>query len=453
MNSNITKTRTLNDVNIAQKQRQASQLLGTVMSPLEARLEKAFLTYRDQPLLHGFCNLFERNLTVDLDAQTFVLGDMLRINTALLQDIEAAKLTEAEKNAQVFWLILYHCTYFVLGYQLRVMVEHNADKLTLHMACSQTVLHQLAALRVDQPQNSEYWLRHGYKFKPLISWPADANMENSLVTAINNGQVTPSTLTESPLLELSERQCAVGSVQDYEATTHENFAQEMLNEWLAEFSKCNSFGDQSFNGIRLLYFKSNPPRDVSEALMECLQSKYPVTDDVALYNNKKLANDYYAPRKADPILETTGHIELFIDCSGSISSGDVGDCIKIFTDFFTKKRKKMTYSINTFDTSILSKIDVLEDEDPNVKLKELAILGGGGTDFRCIAKHIQDLTDAGNPGPNGKPYKADLAIVFTDLAGCFPDTTPCDFVWVTTTKQCNLGSVSNTPIPGSVVYI
>jgi len=80
-------------------------------------------------------------------------------------------------------------------------------------------------------------------------------------------------------------------------------------------------------------------------------------------------------------------------------------------------------------------------------------LGGGGTDFRCIAAKVQELTDAGDPGPNGKPYKSDLAIVFTDLAGCFPDTVPCDFVWITTTRDCDLGAVASVNIPGTVIYL
>jgi len=105
----------------------------------------------------------------------------------------------------------------------------------------------------------------------------------------------------------------------------------------------------------------------SEAIMDCLRSRYPVTDDVALYNNKKMANDYFAPRKADPIEEKTGHVELYLDCSGSISSGDIGDMLKIFTDFFAKRKKKMTYGLSCFDTSILSRITVGEDEDPVAK--------------------------------------------------------------------------------------
>jgi hypothetical protein len=41
----------------------------------------------------------------------------------------------------------------------------------------------------------------------------------------------------------------------------------------------------------------------------------------------------------------------------------------------------MTYGINCFDTSILSRIEVTEGDDPIQKVNQLAIVGGGGTDF------------------------------------------------------------------------
>jgi hypothetical protein len=454
MNTNVTSVRPLNDTTIADKQRAASTVLQKVLSPFEARMEKAFMASRERPLLRGFCNLFERNLTFDLDKQSYVWGDRMRMNAELLQAIEASQLSEDAKNEAVFWAILFHCTYFVMGYQakLAAITEETECQLS-HIAFTQVVLQQMAALSVPQPTDAPHWQGAGYEFKPLLQIQSSATLETEILDKLKNGTVTPDSITKIPLLLFSELQGAQGSLAEFTAETHENFAQEMLNEWMAEFAKTNTFGEGSMNGIRLLYFKSKPPRDASEAIMECLQSEYPVTDDVALYNNKKLANDYFAPRNAEPIKEKTGHIELFIDCSGSVSAGDIGNCVKVFTDFFARKKKKMTYCISTFDTSVLSRIKVGEDEDSNDKLKELAILGGGGTDFRCIAARVQELIDAGDPGPNGKPYKCDLTVVFTDLAGCFPDTVPCDFVWITTTRDCDLGKVASVQIPGTVIYL
>jgi hypothetical protein len=455
MNTNVPQaTRPSNDAAIAQKQRAASTVLQRVLTPFEARMEKAFLASRGRPLLRGFCNLFERNLTFDLDKQSYVWGDRMRMNVSLLQAIESAQMSEEERNAAVFWAILFHCTYFVLGYQSRLAGIRSTEEYQLsHAAFTQAVLQQMAALSAPQPDNAPYWEENGYVFQPLCQGQAGANLENEILDQLKAGAIAAANMTRVPLLMFSELQGDQGAMQEFTPASHETFAQEMLNEWVAEFSKCNTFGDGSINGIRLMYFKSRPPRDASEAIMDCLQSKYPVTDDLALYNNKKLANDYFAPRKADPIEEKTGHIELFIDCSGSISAGDIGDCMKVFTDFFKRKKKKMTYGISTFDTSVLTRIEVKEEEDPNAKLKDLAILGGGGTDFRCIAAKIQQLTDAGAPGPGGHPYKCDLALVFTDLAGCFPDAAPCDFVWVTTTRDCDLGKVASVPIPGTVIYL
>jgi hypothetical protein len=454
MNVTSATTRPLNDSLIAQKQRAASAVLQKVLSPFEARMEKAFLAHRNQPLLRGFCNIFERNLTFDLDQRSYVWGDRMRMNTQLLEAIESATLTEAQKNQEVFWAIMFHCTYFVLGYQNQLASIKDEVKIQqAHQAFTQAVLQQMASLQVAQPSNAAHWETHGYIFKPLMTILPSATLEVEILNQIEAGTVVPENLTRVPSLDFSQLDGVQGAMGDFNPEAHESFAQEMLNDWVAEFTKCNTFGDGSFNGIRLLYFKSNPPRDASEAIMECLQSKYPVSDDLALYNNKKLANDYFAPKKADPIEEKTGHIELMMDCSGSISAADIANCIKVFTDFFAKKRKKMTYCITTFDTVILSRIDVNEDEDPNEKLKELAIIGGGGTDFRCTAAKIQELIDAGEPGPDGKPYRCDMCVTFTDLAGCFPDTVPCDYVWVTTTKNCDLGSVSNVPIPGTVIYL
>lgn len=443
-----------NDSSVAQKQRAASSVLQKILSPMEARLEKALLAYRQAPLLRGFCNLFERNLTFELDSQTFVWGDKLRFNAKLLEAVESSALSEADKNQEVFWAILFHTSYFVLGYQQRLATATDPnDYLLKHISFTQAILQQMQSLNVPQPTQSKLWTDLGYTFQPIISITPSATVEDEISDMIRGKQVDPSKLTTVPRLQFSELQAAQGQMQGFTPQTHDTFAQEMLNDWVDEFAKLNTFGENSMNGVRLMYFKSKPPRDVSEALIDCLQSEYPISDDLALYNNKKLANDYYAPRKGDPIKEKTGHIELFIDCSGSISAGDVGDCLKIFTDFFSKRKKKMTYAINTFDTSILSRIEVNEEEDPNVKLKELAIVGGGGTDFRCIAEKVQALITEAAPGANGKPYHCDLAVVFTDLAGCFPDTVPCDFVWVTTTKNCNLGAVTSVAIPGTVVYV
>ena len=443
----------MNDLDVAEKQRMASSVLQKVLNPLEARIEKAFIAHREKPLLKGFCNLFERNLSFELDRQSFVWGDRLRLNASLVQEIEASALTEDEKNTAIFWLILFHSTYFILGYQTRLANLPESDWEYAHAAFAQATLHQMASLGINQPAAAAFWTSNAYEFEPLVTVASSARMEDEIIDNLKAGTFTVDQLTAVPMLQFSELQGVLGNLKDYAPEEHETFAQEMLNEWVDEFTKINTFGEGSINGIRLMYFKSKPPRDASEVIMDCLKSKYPITDDLALYNNKKLANDYFAPRKADPIVETTGHVEMFIDCSGSISAGDIGDCLKVFNDFFTKKKKKMTYGFSTFDTGILSRIIVKEDEDPMVKIRELAILGGGGTDFRCIAAKLQELTDAGDPGPNGKPYKCDLAIVFTDLAGCFPDSTCCDFVWVTTTKDCDLGAVSSVPIPGTVIYL
>ena len=95
-----------------------------------------------------------------------------------------------------------------------------------------------------------------------------------------------------------------------------------------------------------------------------------------------------------------------------------------------------------------------EEGDPVQNLNELAIVGGGGTDFRCIAANIQEMLSNGGPPPGGNSkYRCDLAVVFTDLAGSFPDSVPADFVWVTTTKQCNMGAVAGLSIPGTVIYL
>src|SRR5437867_4609397 len=117
-----TSPRPLNDGNVARSQRAASTALQRILQPFDARAEKAFLAFRDKPLLRPFCNIFERNLTVVLDQQSYVWGDALRINTRLMQAIESSALTEDQKNHAVFWLLLFHTSYFALGYQNRLIL-------------------------------------------------------------------------------------------------------------------------------------------------------------------------------------------------------------------------------------------------------------------------------------------------------------------------------------------
>lgn len=447
-------TRPLNDAGVATTQRAASQTLGGLLSPLQARLTKAFGAHRDRPLLRPFCNVFERHVRCELDQQSYVWSDALRLNTRLVQAIEAAPLSEADKNAAVFWLILFHTNYFALGYQTRWLKAPPEQQRALHLAFTQAVAHHLVSLGVAQPDNAPHWEAHHYHFKPLVALPPSLKMAEEALALLESGAVAAEDLTQIPLLELTELNGCMAGLQGFSPQAHETFAQEFINDWVAEFTKTNDFGLGSANGMRLLYFKAHPPRDASEAILDCLRSTYPVADDLALYHNKKLANDYFAPKKADPIEEKTGHIELFIDCSGSISAGDIGDCLKVFQDLFAKRKKRMTYGISCFDAAILSRIEVAEDEDPVEKLQQLAIVGGGGTDFRCIAANLQDLLANGGPPPGGNSqYHCDLAVVFTDLAGTFPDAVPCDFVWVTTTAQCHLGNVASLTIPGTVIYL
>ena len=447
-------TRPLNDANVAATQRAVSQTLGGLLSPLESRLAKAFQAHRDSPLLRPFCNIFERHLKVELDQQSFIWSDTLRLNTRVVQAIDTSPMSEDEKSEALFWLVLFHTSYFALGYQTRHLKAAPDGQALLNLAFTQGVAHHMQSLGVKQPANAPCWEQHGYVFKPLAALPAGPKIAEEALTLLEQGALQTSNITHTPLLQLTDLNGCVANLQDYSSQVHETFAQEMINDWVAEFMKTNDFGSEGMNGMRLLYFKANPPRDASEALMDCLRSKYPVAADLALYHNKKLANDYFAPKKADPIEEKTGHIELFIDCSGSISAGDIGDCMKVFHDFFARRKKKMTYGISCFDTSILSRMAVTEEEDPVQKLNQLAIVGGGGTDFRCIAANIQEMQTNGGPPPGGNSkYRCDLAVVFTDLAGSFPDSVPCDFVWVTTTKQCNLGAVAGLSIPGTVIYL
>lgn len=439
-------SRPLNDAHVAEVQRAVSQTLRNVLSPLEVRIEKAFLAHRSRPLLRPFCNIFERNLRICLDQHSYIWGDELRINTRLVQIIDASPVSEEDKNQAIFWLILFHTSYFAAGYQSRLAKLAKDQRPLHHLAFTQAVLHQMASLQVQQPSDAAYWKDNGYGFRPLMGIQPSATTEVDVLEALTAGRIQPETLTATAMPDFVSLKGQGGQLADYQAQNHEAFAQELINDWVMEFTKSFDFGSQSLNGIRLLYFKAHPPRDVSEAIMDCLRSKYPVADDLALYNNRKLAYEYFAPRKADPIEDKTGHIELFCDCSGSISAEDIGNCLKVFNDFFAKRKKKMTYAINCFDTSILSRIEVTEEEDPVEKLKQLALVGGGGTDFRCTAAKIDDLQNADSR------YHCDLAVVFTDLAGVFPDTTPCDFVWVTTTKQCNLGAVTSVAVPGTVIY-
>jgi len=100
-------TRPLNDATIATTQRAVSQTLGGLLSPLEARLAKGFQSHRDKPLVRPFCNIFERHLKVELDQQSFIWSDTLRLNARLVQGIEAAAISEDEKKEEVFWLVLF----------------------------------------------------------------------------------------------------------------------------------------------------------------------------------------------------------------------------------------------------------------------------------------------------------------------------------------------------------
>ena len=447
-------TRPSNDAAIATTQRAVSQTLGGLLSPLEARLAKGFQSHRDKPLVRPFCNIFERHLKVELDQQSFIWSDTLRLNERLVQVIEPAAISEDEKNEEVFWLVLFYTSYFALGYQTRCLKAPAEQQPLLNLAQTQAVLHHMRSLGIQQPANAPHWEQNGYVFKAMMALEPGPKIAEEALSQLEQGAVAVAEVTHTPLLQLTDLNGCVASLQEYSPQVHETFAQEMINDWVAEFMKTNDFGSEGFNGIRLLYFKANAPRDASEAIMDCLRSRYPVADDLALYHNRKLANDYFAPRKADPIEEKTGHLELFIDCSGSISAGDIGDCLKVFRDFFAKRKKNMTYGISCFDTGILSRIEAGEGEDPVEKLSQLAIVGGGGTDFRCIAANIREMQERDGPPPGGNSkYKCDLAVVFTDLAGSFPDTVPCDFVWVTTTKQCNLGAVAGLSIPGTVIYL
>jgi hypothetical protein len=445
--------RPLNDTSVAATQRTVSKTLSGLLSPLEVRLTRAFGAYREKPLLRSFCNIFERHLKVDLDQQSFVWSDTLRLDTKVLQAIETAAGSEEEKNAAVFWLILFHTSYFALGYQNQYLKASSEERSRLHAAFTQGALHHMQSLGIKQPANASHWERSGYSFKPIATLQPGPHMAEDAAALLAQGALQASDLTVIPSIAITDLNGCVASLQNFSPQSHETFAQELLNDWVAEFTKTNDFGSVGTNGIRLMYFKANPPRDASEAIMDCLRSKYPVADDLALYHNRKLANDYFAPKKADPIEEKTGHIELFIDCSGSVSAGDIGDCIKVFTDFFARRKKKMTYAISCFDTSILSRITVGEEEDPVQRLAELAIVGGGGTDFRCIAAKIQELQAQGDGTGGNIQYRSDLAVVFTDLAGSFPETVPCEFAWVTTTRQCNMGVVAGLSIPGTVIYL
>src|ERR1039457_5075153 len=95
-------TRPLNDATIATTQRAVSKTLGGLLSPWEARLARGFQAPREKPLLRPFCNIFERHLKIELDQQSFIWSDTLRLNTRLVQGIEAAAISEDEKNEAVF---------------------------------------------------------------------------------------------------------------------------------------------------------------------------------------------------------------------------------------------------------------------------------------------------------------------------------------------------------------
>ena len=133
-------TRPLNDATIATTQRAVSKTLGGLLSPLEARLAKGFQSHRDKPLVRPFCNIFERHLKVELDQQSFIWSDTLRLNARLVQGIEAAAISEDEKNEAVFWLVLFYTSYFALGYQTRCLKAPAEQQPLLNLAQTQAVL-------------------------------------------------------------------------------------------------------------------------------------------------------------------------------------------------------------------------------------------------------------------------------------------------------------------------
>jgi hypothetical protein len=289
----------LNDA-VAVTQRAVSQTRRFAFA-FESRLAKA-CAHRDHRC-PPFLQHLERHLKTELDQQSFIWSDTLRLNTRVVQAIDAAPISEDEKNAAVFWLVLFHTSYFALGYQTRYLKAAPDQQTMLNLAFTQAVAHHMRSLGVKQPANSPHWEQHGYVFKPLAALQPGPNIAEEALTLLEQGTVQSADVTHTPLLQLTDLNGRVANLQDFSSQVHETFAQEMINDWVAEVMKTNDFGSEGTNGIRLLI--SRPTCRASEAIMDCLRSKYPVADDLALYHNKKLANDYFAPKRPT-IEEKTG---------------------------------------------------------------------------------------------------------------------------------------------------
>jgi len=101
----------------------------------------------------------------------------------------------------------------------------------------------MAALSEPQPADAPHWQGNGYEFKPLLQIQASATLETDVLDQLKSGAVSPDSITKIPLLLFSELQGVQGALAQYTPEAHENFAQEMLNEWMAEFAKTNTFGE------------------------------------------------------------------------------------------------------------------------------------------------------------------------------------------------------------------
>ena len=223
-------SRPLNDAKVAVTQRAVSQTLGGLLSPLNSRLAKAFQAHRDHPLLRPFCNIFERHLKTELDQQSFIWSDTLRLNTRVVQAIDAAPISEDEKNAAVFWLVLFHTSYFALGYQTRYLKAAPDQQTMLNLAFTQAVAHHMRSLGVKQPANSPHWEQHGYVFKPLAALQPGPNIAEEALTLLEQGTVQSADVTHTPLLQLTDLNGRVANLQDFSSQVHETFAQEMITD-------------------------------------------------------------------------------------------------------------------------------------------------------------------------------------------------------------------------------
>ena len=168
-------------------------------------MEKAFMAHRDKPLLRGFCNLFERNLTFDLDKQSYVWGDKMRMSVELLQAIESSPLSEDAKNDAVFWAVLFHCTYFVLGYQAKLAVIKDDAEYSFPTSPSpRPFFSRWRPSRSRSPTDAPHWQGNGYEFKPLLQIQASATLETDVLDQLKSGAVSPDSITKIPLLLFSE---------------------------------------------------------------------------------------------------------------------------------------------------------------------------------------------------------------------------------------------------------